>query len=968
MNKRLIETVVTWAIVMLLVPSVLVAQTAVGKFHGKITDVDTGEPLIGANVLIEDTQVGAATDINGEYFILNVAPGTYTVRVSYVGYQPQVIHGVRIVAGITQDLDVRLKSTAVEVGEIVITAERPLFESKATNTVKVYDTKEIAQLPVRGVQRAVSILAGVVSAEGSGGVDGNARINVRGGRGNEVLYIIDGVPQNLALGESETFNFSTNNAQVSDNAIEQVAFQVGGYEAKYGQAQSGIVNITTRSGGPKYNVFGEVVSSEFTDDFGYNLYSLNMSGPIIPGNLKHTAFLSGERGWFLDSSPSAVGVHIPSIGYSSKTLPNNSSGVWRFSGRTFHNLDLFTVRLSANLNERKGNDYVHLYAKNNANHNPRFEQLNQSYGARLSKDFSATTFLNLNVGFRQFDNAYGDGQWFKNFAAYGDTSLNFELLELQRRRSEQAGRAVVLQGFRPGRDSIGVFFDRGRQFLFYSQAKEAVVTLDFDFFSQIQNHLVEFGAGLWTHEIRYIHFNPTPMAVNKHLPVDSLFYLRNPIAYGYWLGDDWKIRETGDKEREPRTGSNIGPKKPVIAYGYVQDRFELEDLVLNLGVRFDYLDSKADILRDETLPYAFGDPNRYDDEDFVRAPKQFNVSPRVGMGFPVTPTTVFHAQWGKFIQNPQLIDVYTTPFDLSDLISDQNLGVNTGNVNPEKTTQYEVGFRQILGNNDAAVNVTAFYKNTENLTNTTTRFFRRREGGQVLRYYGPSNYDFGTIRGLAFTLDIRKISYFWASFNYTLSYAEGTGSSTTSSLIATFRNDGGEVPIVITPLDFDQRHTGNVSVGFVTGQGELGVFENISLNVLASFNSGRPYTPLYQQDLLAGSSNYGDTKGYVNSKYGPGRFLVNLKLEKTFNLDRLSISPYLWVENVFDAVNPVEVYRTTGSPYTTEWLETAEGQAAAESSPVPEFFRSDFRAYEKTPSNFGVPRQIRLGLKVNFTE
>jgi hypothetical protein len=948
-----------------LVPHLSFAQSAVGKLAGKVTDAESGEPLIGANVLVEEIQTGAATDINGEYAILNLPPGNYSVRISYIGYQPQVTVNVRVVAGVTKDLDVKLKATAVEVGEVVIVAERPLFEPKATNTVKVYDNKEIAQLPVRGVQRVVSLQAGVVSAEGSGGVGGNATLNIRGGRGGEVLYIVDGVPQNDVM-------TGTNYSQVSDRAVEQVAFQVGGYEAKYGQAQSGIVNVSTRTGGAKYSAYGEVVTSEFTDDFGYNLYTLNLSGPFVPGDAKHTFFGLAERGYFKDANPSAVGVKILSPAQpdfrgdvirggkpiDSKFLPENSADLWRLSMRTYHNLDFMTLRLGANGHLRNGRTYVHTYAKNNSHHNPRFEETNQSYTGRFSKEFAANTYLNVNLGMQRFDRTEGDGVFFDNLLAYGDTSLNRELR---------------LQGIRYGVDSVGVFFQKGRQFNGFTKQTTEKWTFDADFFSQIDNHLLEVGTGVWTHRLRYLNIAPTSLAVGKDRPFLNRARALNPTAFGYWFDSNGNIKKTAKNQvdKDPATGNtnDVSPRYPLITYGYVQDRFELEDIVLNLGVRFDYLDTKAKVLRNEALPFAFGDTTRFDDADFVTASSEFYVSPRIGLGFPVTPTTVFHAQWGKFIQMPRLIDVYTSVFDLDALTTDENLGVNTGHVNSERTTQYEVGFRQILGQNQAALNVTAFYKNTEGLTNTTTRFFQRVRGGATGRYFGPSNYDFGTIKGLAFTVDVRKISYFWLSFNYTLSIAEGTGSTTNSSLVATFRNNNGEVPAVIAPLDFDQRHTGTLNAGFVTGPGELGAAENVSVSLLASFQSGRPYTPLVSQDILSSNTNYGDTKGYVNSAYGPGSLLLNLKVEKSFFVTTFQITPYVWVENLLDSRNPIQVYRSTGSAYTTGWLDSPQGVAASNSSQKgPGAFRSDYRSLEVDPANFGVPRQIRLGLRVGFDQ
>ncbi len=214
-------------------------QSASGKISGKVVDEETGENLIGVNIIILNTPFGAASDIDGNYFILNITPGIYSVKASYVGFSSKTITNIRIVPGVTYELNISLKS-GLNLDEIVVT-DKKLFEAKATNTVKIVDSEQISRLPIRGVSQVAALQSGVVSSEGSGGADGNASINVRGGRSSEVLYIIDGIPQNNVLNNQSR-------SQISDNAIDQMSFQVGGYEAKYGQAQSGIINVTTKSG------------------------------------------------------------------------------------------------------------------------------------------------------------------------------------------------------------------------------------------------------------------------------------------------------------------------------------------------------------------------------------------------------------------------------------------------------------------------------------------------------------------------------------------------------------------------------------------------------------------------------------------------------------------------------------------------------------------------------------------------
>lgn len=940
------------------------AQSGVGKLDGKVIDADTKEPLIGANIVILNTDWGAATNINGEYFILNIPPGTYQVRFSFVGYAPKTVQEVRIVGGVTYELNIEL-STDFTLPEIVV-QDRKFFEEKATNTKKVFDSEQINRLPVKGVQKLASLQAGVVIAEGSGGADGNATINVRGGRGGEVLYIVDGVPQNDVY-------TGANYSQVSNSAIEQIAFEIGGYEAKYGQAQSGIINVTTKTGDPTYTLFGDVMSSSFTDDYGYNLYTLNLSGPIIPGNSRHTFFFSGERGWFLDGSPKAVNPSFASIGVNTDFIRGNDESSYRFTGRTAHGFGDFNVRLGANINQRRFRGYVHEYAKNNWASNPITDRTNSSFTARISQNVSSNSFWNVNLGFRLFDEESGDGIWFNNLEAYGD-SASLASIGADFPVSTSGSPLPFPNGSRVAQDPVGIFHRYGRPFNGYSKTNNQNFTLDLDFTTQVSNHLIEIGGGGQYTILRFFNIGPIGLASDnlKALTDPARYYRMQPTVIGYNITGTSQTDSDLFENHVIQTGRNpesiqvnFEPKKPIIAYAYIQDRFELNDLVLNVGVRYDYFDSKTDILKDPLLPYAAGDPFRFDAADFKTKKPEHYISPRIGLGFPITETTVFHAQYGKFIQSPSLNQIYASVFDLSAILNDDSRTLLNGAVESEVTTQYEVGFRQVLGD-VAALNVTAFYKNTEGLVNTGVVFFQRAVDGQIFEYYTPSNTDFGTIKGLALTLDVTRINYFSLSANYTYSLAEGTGSSTGSNFIAAFRNrDPDRIPKVITPLDFDQRHTGTFNIDFFVPKDNLGFFELTNVNVLISFASGRPYTPLAMQNILAGSSNWGDTKGYVNSAFGPGNFRIDLKLEKGFAFGNAMITPYLWIENLLDADNPVNVWRSTGSPYSTAYLATDEAKRIAAARG--QSWVQDYESLERNPFNFGIPRLIRLGLKVNFS-
>ncbi|WKZ70525.1 MAG: TonB-dependent receptor [Melioribacteraceae bacterium] len=914
------------------------AQSGSGKLAGQITDAATGEPLIGANIIIENTNLGAATDIDGNYFILNITPGTYTVKISYVGYSSKTIQEVRVVAGITYELNETLTS-GLNLDEIVVT-DKKFFEEKSTNTVKVVDSDQIAKLPVRGVSNIASLQSGVVIQEGSGGVEGNATINVRGGRGSEVLYIVDGVPQNNLI-------TGTTVGSVSNNAIEQLSFQVGGYEAKYGQAQSGIINVTTKGGDPAYKIFMEGITSSFFDDYGYNLYSASISGPIIPGLRDHTIFASIERGWFADADPRAKGWDFASIGETYETTPNNDKGLWRFSARTTHLMGDWKVNLGVVGNMDTDRLVTTAYVKNSSQFFDKTYTDNISFSGRISQTVSSNTFWNLNFGYRMYDFKRVNPFFEDDLLAYGDST----------RWANELGVTLLADGQRtPATDEIGIFAPRGRAQGLFQRREQDAITADFDFTSQIDNHLLEFGGGISMNTVRgYGAF--AYLAAGQTGTFEEKMAALEPYVFGYDVTGLNHVDDDFAVERQR-------PRNPFLAYAYVQDRFELEDLVLNLGLRMDYFDVKSYVLVDPTKPYAGGtDPLGFDDGDFKIRDADLEFSPRIGIGFPVTETTVFHAQYGRFIQLPRLLDLYAGPYDYNNYIVMEPQGSFNADLKPEETVQYEIGFRQLLGDN-AALNITAFYKNIKGLVNVQNLQFQRSDGGELLNAIVPQNADFGTTKGFAFSFDITRLSYFSVSAQYTFSIAEGTGSSTASSQTAVFRNTDRQAPIVIAPLDFDQRHTGIVNIDFFVPKGELGFFELFNANFLLSFNSGRPYTPLDFFDILSGNNGGPSTTGYVNSRFGPSQFRVDMRLEKAFEFAGIRLSPYLWVQNLFDVDNVTNVWRSTGDPLTTGFLNTETGRAVAQQRG--QGYVDDYKALERTPFNFGIPRLIRLGLKINF--
>ena len=214
--------------------SVSVFAGTTGKISGNITDDKTGEPIVGANIIIEGTYFGGACDIEGYFSINNIPPGEYRVIISAIGYQRIVVEKVLIKIDLTTKLDMKLSSAVIQLDEeVVVTSQRPLVQKDLTSTSVTISSDEISMMPVESVGQIVNLQAGVI--------DGH----FRGGRSNDVAYLIDGV----AVTDAFNGGFGV---QVENSSIKQMEVISGTFNAEYGQALSGVVNIVTQSGSDKY--------------------------------------------------------------------------------------------------------------------------------------------------------------------------------------------------------------------------------------------------------------------------------------------------------------------------------------------------------------------------------------------------------------------------------------------------------------------------------------------------------------------------------------------------------------------------------------------------------------------------------------------------------------------------------------------------------------------------------------------
>lgn len=220
-------------LLLLLIVSTLQSQTR-SRIIGTVTDGETGEPLFGANVVVKTTYLGAATDIEGKYFIVNVPVGTYEVQASLIGFKKQIITDVMVSADRVTKLDFVMQPTSIESEEVVVTAQRDVLHKEVTNTQMVATDKEISNSAgIREINAFLQKLPGVS--------EDNGFLTIRGGSADQVGAMVNGLAyNNAAVGNAET--------SIPLSAVEQVSLLSGGYQAEYGNFRSGLINITTKSG------------------------------------------------------------------------------------------------------------------------------------------------------------------------------------------------------------------------------------------------------------------------------------------------------------------------------------------------------------------------------------------------------------------------------------------------------------------------------------------------------------------------------------------------------------------------------------------------------------------------------------------------------------------------------------------------------------------------------------------------
>jgi hypothetical protein len=862
-----------------------------GKIAGVVRDQENKAPLPGASVMLKGTTIGTSTDEDGEYFIINVPVGTYTVEVSLIGYQAVAQTDVTVLLDLTTPLDFELKSSPIQLrNAITVVAERPIIQKDLTSSTNMVIREQLENLPnATGIQPVLSSMAGTVE-------DADRLLHVRGGRAGTVSYFLDDASiQDPFLGQAGT--------RISPDALEELNLTTGGLAAEYGEALSGVVSAVTQEGGSRFA--GKIKTYDgltrsydiHTGEYGKlgrndnNSVIANLSGPLTFNQSdRATFFFSGE--WARNN------------GYLPHNRSEFNSETGKISLKPTHTLKLV---LSGNYYQRDLLRYVHRDVNNisydfDLKGSGKYRNKSYHLGAKITYPTSQNTIYAVSINHFSTEYKLAPEQLFdlywKDWPGYAEDSNGVYVGTIHSNNYNYAD-TFFNTGFTAAPDFYPVYHYHRTQY----------TSFGFDLMSQIDKHnQLKLGGEYRANRLKWD---------------DKQFF---------------NVRPYGEKYE-------VNPNYAAL---YFQDKIELREIIINGGIRFDYLDADIDYWNDPVTK-----------ERKLHTQAKTQLSPRLGISHPISDLTVIHFNYGYYFQVPEYQFMFTN------LQADLSTGfplVGNPNMEAEKSVAYELGIDHAL-RPDITLKVTTYYKDLTNLASTRQIVY---SGGSYTMY---TNADYGSVKGIDVTLSKRPDhSYLSGTLNYSYMIAKGNASTAYEGYYDYF-TQGTSAPVWPVreyPLSFDQRHTLTVNLDYRVPRSWQGSFLGVGLpgawglNVLAKYGSGLPYTK---------TDNQGNRIGALNEGRMPPTYTVDLKFNKDFYLFRekeLKVSFFTEVENLFDRRNVIQVYSNTGKAnddgrdYGLTTDPDGDGPYTAED------VNRYYRLLAKDPQNYDTPRTLRWGLEFIF--
>ncbi len=897
------------------------AQT-VAAISGRVLDAKTGQPLPFANVLVVGTTLGANTGDDGSFRIEGVKIGAQSLRVSYLGYEAETREIAPTSAGLSE-LEFRLKSTtATRTKEVVITGQRPLVEVDKAATIRSYNEEELKTLTIDPT------LDSVVEQQ-PGVTKDNNQIHIRGGRSEETLFIVDGVQmRDLLSGESSGSN-------VSARSVAEVNIITGGFDAKYGQALSGVIEAKLKDGSQEFGGYIGYATDRITNDWDTDLWDLQFHGPL-KGVGRLLAPLGGEGAtpptFYLNLAADLTNGYLPSI----RDLPGDRRLRSSYQDRLFSNG--FTY--GEFFYPRAANDWRLLFKTAWKASNRHKFALSVTKSIDFDQGFNDVDVSEVNRNRINYPWAWVDrlDRYYTVSSDQNSLSLHWtqvlrpNLFHTLKATRYFSGRSQNVSGNLWGEYDIDLdsnHADEGTDRPYFRDFGDApdfrdrfveTWAMDWDWQHKNDRHDIQWGGRAQYEDVQYLSIDAT--SVTKDRP----------------LGDEFDLFHV-----YPTTGAF-----------YVQDRLDYEGLIAGIGLRYDYWfpGQQVERLYDESNRPTINEDTRREFMDDTNAlfGRRFkgHFSPRIQVSHPITDRDHLFFNYGHFTQRPPYFYVYAKSSSQS---SEEFPLIGNPNLNPEVSVQYELGAGHQMGA-EMALKSSLFYKDIYDYPTSTTLVLRDRTTSRS-NFFIYRNLDYARARGIE--IELRRRGSGRSSWALAYTYAVVKGKSSDPNKLKIVQGSGGDARETSLEEEFmwwNRPHKFTAWWNWGVRAGEIGpsllgarIPSDTKVNFYLKLESGRAYTP---------QNVFGSDTGLSYSSNGPFESVLNGTLTKGFAVGgrRLEMSVQGW--NLFDHRTLYIVDPATGEKY-----EPGEGSLIGDRSPATVARYLD-------PSQRSEPRHFRVGLGMEF--
>lgn len=942
------------------------------KIAGVIKDAQTGEALIGVNVVLEGTSLGAATDEDGWYAILNVPPGTHTLRCFYLGYQTVSVADILVKIDRTTTINIEMNQSAVEMGdEVTVTAERPIVEIDKTFSSTHYGGEEVEQLPVEGLRNVLELSPGINR-------NANGTISIRGGEAYEVDFQVNGIKSlntNTGIPAYGTGDKAENSWKYDINplAVSQLEVISGGFNAEYGNAQSGVVKVVMKEGGPRfsggflmeyrppgqyhwgdylysknqfewqkwgseakwYPYFADTTSGMTVIDTAearrnYNLWVKNHTpsddnilGAYDYRDLAYTRYLFSFGGP-LGRNPEVMSFFLTGEVKNKPTrLPttekvqelNNFSLVLSYKPHPSHHFKLTGLYQNFLSGQGSGSDDI------------RWSGLWGSEGAKRKYVLVYDSPREETVFAQGLSYKYLLSS--KSFFEALLTHQREELLALQTPTPATATDVRLPVAQRQLEDP-GPWFDKYRPYFTWSRLYNQASLTDYwegklSFTSQLTStNLFKAGMEAWLMDQNY--------NASSSLAV-SAYIWRNGFATNY-------------------------KAKTWYAAGYLQDKLEFSGMVANIGARLDAYNFGADAPADRYNVFypAIGSESSGFPE-YVDSKTRVSVSPRLGISFPIGEKTAFRVQYGHFRSMP----IINRALDNQTYNGWGSYG--NPNLKPKLSINYEVGVQHNLWDthqldvvtyyNDLRDQISVIYVQSSSGSITATR----PSDDLLGTYLSYENNGYGSSQGIEVAFSNRTDGRWRYKLSYALSQTKrGNFGSRLLGIDlsdATLQRNQYSAADFLAGEDRTNRFNAYVTYYMPPGSGwkVLGArpFSDLALSLIYRASSGVPYfwSPGFQFEFDA-----------ENNRRYPLESQTDLRVEKKLPFAGYDFNLGLRVLNLFDNQHLTPI---SNSEELDRWVLRGATYGDPDNDP-----NRDVRRYNYFQVFKNIPRQVFLTFGVTF--